>query len=93
MSGSTLRGIAIKLAQSALLMLVLLSAVFFMIRFAPGGPFDDERVLPPEVQAQIEARYGLNAPVHTQYVRWMGRLAHGDLGYSFQYTDQTVTEI
>lgn len=82
-----------RILQSALLMFVLMTAVFFLIRFAPGGPFDGERVLPREVQAQIDARFGLDAPVLIQYGRWLGQLASGDLGYSFQYTDQRVTEI
>ncbi len=93
MSGSSLRQVFSRILQSAALMFALLTAVFFLIRFAPGGPFDGERVLPREVQAQIDARFGLDAPVHLQYWRWLGQLASGDLGYSFQYTDQSVTEI
>ena len=93
MSGATLRQVVTRITQSTFLMFILLTAVFFLIRFAPGGPFDGERVLPREVQAQIEARFGLDAPIYIQYLRWLGQVSRGDLGYSFQYTDQSVTEI
>ncbi len=65
---------------------------FFMLRAAPGGPFDEERQLQPEVKANIEKRYDLDKPLLEQYARYMGRLVQLDLGYSMKRT-QSVKEI
>jgi oligopeptide transport system permease protein len=74
--------------------LFLLSLItFFALRLAPGGPFDSERAFPPEVEAAIQARYGLDRPVPEQFARWMGDVVRGDLHESFQYLGQPVTEI
>lgn len=72
---------------------VIITITFFMMRFAPGGPFTKERVLPEEVRANIEARYHLNEPILKQYGRYMLDLLHGDLGPSYKYKDRTVNEI
>jgi oligopeptide transport system permease protein len=82
-----------KIFNSALLLWVLLTAVFFLIRFAPGGPFDTDRVLAPELRQAIHAHYGLNAPVWHQYLRWLQSGVRGDFGNSFQYPDQPVSEL
>lgn len=74
-------------------LLLLLSLTFFLLRLAPGGPFDSDRVWPPEIQANIAKRYGLNLPMHQQFTAWLGDLAHGDLRESFQYQGRAVTEI
>ncbi len=66
---------------------------FFMIRFAPGGPFSAEREYSAESLAQMEAFYGLDAPLAVQYGRYLSRLLHGDLGPSFLYPGVTVNEI
>jgi oligopeptide transport system permease protein len=74
--------------------LFLLSALtFFALRLAPGGPFDSERAFPPEVEAAIQARYGLDQPLPEQYGRWLGDVLRGDLHESFQYLGQPVTEL
>lgn len=65
---------------------------FFMLRAAPGGPFDEERALQPEVKANIEKRYNLDKPLLTQYSIYMKGLAKGELGYSMKRT-QSVWEI
>ena len=65
---------------------------FFMLRAAPGGPFDDEAVLPAEIQRNIEAQYHLDRPLIEQYFLYMGGLVRGDLGHSMQ-RPQTVWEI
>jgi oligopeptide transport system permease protein len=75
----------------ALFVIVTLS--FFVIRLAPGGPFDQEQALPPEVKANLQAAYGLDAPLMSQYVRYLAGLAHGDLGPSFKFRDFTVAEL
>lgn len=74
-------------------LLILIALAFFMIRVAPGGPFDSERSLPPEVEANLRAAYHLDEPLYQQFGRYLGRLARGDFGPSFQYKDFTVTEL
>ncbi|MGD9599860.1 MAG: ABC transporter permease [Steroidobacteraceae bacterium] len=72
---------------------LLVTAAFFVIRLAPGGPFDEERTILPEVRANLEAAYGLDAPLATQYARYVAGLLRGDLGPSFKYKDTTVNEM
>lgn len=74
-------------------MLVLITIAFFLIRVAPGGPFDSEKVLPPEIRANLEAKYHLDEPVLQQYFRYLGQIVSGDFGPSFQYKDQSVNEL
>lgn len=74
-------------------LLVLVALAFFMMRLAPGGPFDDEKVLPPEIQANLEAAYHLDEPLVQQFGRYLWNVLHGDFGPSFQYKDSTVTEL
>ena len=74
-------------------LLVLVALAFFLLRAAPGGPFDDERALPAEVQAQVEAAYHLDEPLWRQFARYLGGLARGDLGPSFQYPGRTVNQL
>ncbi len=61
---------------------ILITISFFMMRLAPGSPFTGERTLPPEVMANIEAKYHLNDPIMTQYFNYLKQLAHGDFGPS-----------
>ena len=72
---------------------VIVAAAFFVMRLAPGGPFDEEQTIPPEIQANLEAAYGLDQPVIVQFGRYVGGLLHGDLGPSFKYKDYRVTEL
>jgi oligopeptide transport system permease protein len=72
---------------------VLVALAFFLLRAAPGGPFDEERALPPEVQAQVAAAYHLDEPLWRQFARYLGGLARGDLGPSFQYPGRSVNEL
>ncbi|GAB6263172.1 oligopeptide ABC transporter permease OppB [Photobacterium sp. CCB-ST2H9] len=74
-------------------LLVLITISFFLMRFAPGNPFSSERPLPPEVMANIEAKYGLDKPVFEQYTTYLGNILHGDFGPSFKYKDFTVNEL
>lgn len=71
-------------------LLILITISFFMMRLAPGSPFTGERNLPPEVMANIEARYHLNDPIGKQYIDYLIQLAHGNFGPSFKYKDFTV---
>lgn len=72
---------------------ILVAIAFFMIRMAPGGPFDAEKALPPEIEANLRAAYHLDEPLYQQFARYIGNLARGDFGPSFQYRDFTVTEL
>jgi len=64
-----------------------------MVHAAPGGPFDDERVLPPEIEANIAKKYHLDEPLHRQFLRYLGGVVQGDLGPSYSYRDHTVSEL
>ncbi len=72
---------------------VIVTAAFFLMRLAPGGPFDEEQTVPPEIAANLEAAYGLDQPVLVQYGRYLAGLLHGDLGPSFRMKDYGVAEI
>ncbi len=72
---------------------VLMALAFFLIRLAPGGPFDSEKVLLPEIEANLRAAYHLDEPLYQQFARYLGNLLRGDFGPSFQYRDLTVTEL
>lgn len=88
-----LRLALLRLASAIPTLLLLIALAFFMMRAAPGGPFDSERVLPPEVLAQLEQAYHLDEPVWQQFARYLGGVLRGDLGPSFQYTDFSVNEL
>jgi oligopeptide transport system permease protein len=72
---------------------VIVSVSFFIMRLAPGGPFDQDRALPEQVRANIEARYHLDESLWRQYLRYLGDVTRGDLGPSFRYPDRTVNEL
>jgi oligopeptide transport system permease protein len=72
---------------------VIVTAAFFMMRIAPGGPFDSQRHLPPEIERNIEAAYSLDKPLRQQYFLYLDHLAHGDLGPSFKTRDFSVTQL
>jgi oligopeptide transport system permease protein len=69
------------------------TATFFIMRLAPGGPFMSERAIPPEIQANIQAKYGLDQPLLVQYGRYLRNLAQLDLGPSYKYPERTVNQI
>jgi oligopeptide transport system permease protein len=72
---------------------VIVTLAFFMMRAAPGGPFDSERRLPPEVERNVKAAYNLDKPLTQQYLIYLGKLAHGDLGPSYKNKDFTVAQL
>ena len=74
-------------------LLILICLAFFLVKAAPGGPFDFERSLPEEVEANLRAAYNLDDPVYLQLAKYIGDLLQGDFGPSFQYRDYTVTEL
>jgi oligopeptide transport system permease protein len=72
---------------------VIVTLTFFMMRAAPGGPFDSNRRLPPDIEKNIEASYHLDKPLVQQYAIYLGNLLHGDLGPSFRTKDFTVAQL
>ncbi|HEU5136272.1 MAG TPA: ABC transporter permease subunit [Steroidobacteraceae bacterium] len=72
---------------------ILATLSFFIIRLAPGGPFDQEQRLPPAIRANLDAAYGFDRPLIEQYARYLTGVAQGDLGPSLRYKDFTVTEL
>jgi oligopeptide transport system permease protein len=88
-----LRYFLTRLAGAVPTLFVIVTVAFFLVRAAPGGPFDQEQTLPPEIMANLQSAYGLDQPIWTQYERYLGALAHGDFGPSFKYKDFSVTEL
>lgn len=74
-------------------LLIIITIAFFMMRLAPGGPFDKERQLPPEIEANILKAYNLDKPIHEQYFDYLKNLARGDFGPSYKYLDFTVNDL
>lgn len=72
---------------------IIITVAFFLIRSAPGGPFDTDRGLPPQVEENLNAKFHLDEPLIQQYGRYLWDVVRGDLGPSFQYRDFTVTEL
>jgi oligopeptide transport system permease protein len=74
-------------------LLVIVTVAFFMMRIAPGGPFDRERALPPEIERNVLAAYDLDQPLALQYADYLLGVLQGDFGPSFKYRDFTVAEL
>jgi oligopeptide transport system permease protein len=88
-----LRFIVRRLLQMVPVLFIIATLTFFMVRLAPGGPFDTERNTTPEIQKSLDRYYGFNLPVYKQYFRWLGNALRGDLGPSFRYANRTVNEL
>ena len=87
------RFIAIRLLQAIPVILAVITVTFFLVRVAPGGPFDSEKAVIPEVKAALEAQYRLDQPLFNQYLAYLGDLANGDFGPSFKYPGRSVNEL
>jgi oligopeptide transport system permease protein len=72
---------------------VVVTVAFFMMRAAPGSPFSGDRKLPPEIEHNIMAKYGMDKPLPVQYVNYVGGVLHGDFGPSLKYRDKSVLDI
>lgn len=72
---------------------VIVTLSFFLIRVAPGGPFNQERGLSPEIRANLERQFGLEDPLWLQYVHYLNNLLHGNFGPSYNLPDFTVGEL
>jgi len=74
-------------------LLIIVTVSFFLIRMAPGGPFDSEREIPPEIAANLESVYHLDEPLWKQFAYYLKNVVQGDFGPSFKYLDYDVTEL
>ena len=82
-----------RILQAIPVMLVVVTVTFFLVRLAPGGPFDAEKAVPPEVLQALEANYNLDLPVWQQFTHYIGDLLQGDFGPSFRYPGRSVNEL
>lgn len=74
-------------------LLLVIVLAFLMVHAAPGGPFDAERALPPEIEANIARAYHLDEPLPQQFARYLGGVLRGDFGPSYRYRDYSVSEL
>jgi oligopeptide transport system permease protein len=82
-----------RLAVGLPTLLVIITLSFFMMRIAPGGPFSQDRPLPPEILRNIERAYNLDQPLWRQYAIYLGGVVRGDFGPSYRTKDFTVNEL
>ena len=82
-----------RIAIAIPVILIVASITFFLVRLAPGGPFDAEKVVPPQVMKNLNAVYNLDAPIFIQYADYVINLVQGDFGPSFRYPGRSVTEM
>jgi oligopeptide transport system permease protein len=88
-----LRFIGRRLLVAIPTLLVVVTVAFFMMRAAPGSPFDLDRKLSPSIERNLRAKYGMNRPLPAQYLDYVGGVLRGDLGPSLRYKDKTVLQI
>jgi oligopeptide transport system permease protein len=88
-----LRYIGRRLLIAVPTLFLVVTLAFFMMRAAPGGPFDLDRKLSPEIEANVRAKYGLNKPLSQQYADYLAGVARGDLGPSLKYRNKSVLDI
>jgi oligopeptide transport system permease protein len=74
-------------------LIMVATITFSIMHVVPGGPFDTEKILPPEIKANIEAKYHLDKPLPLQYLLYMKQLFQGDLGPSYKYLGRDVSDI
>ena len=79
-----------RIAGTVPTLLILVTLSFFVIRLAPGGPFDEERALTPQVRANLDHLYGLDQPLGLQYLHYLAGVVHGDFGLSYKLRDESV---
>jgi len=82
-----------RLAWGVPVLWLVATATFILMHVVPGGPFDQEKSLPPEIRANVDAKYHLDRPVLTQYVLYLGDLLRGNLGPSYKYLGRNVDDI
>lgn len=82
-----------RLVEAVIVLLVIVTMTFVLLRLVPGGPFDQEKALPPDIKANIEKKYNLDKPLVTQYFNYLGGMLKGDMGESYKYLGRPVSEI
>lgn len=82
-----------RLGSAVPTLFIIITIAFFMMRLAPGGPFDREKQLPPEIEANILRAYDLDKPIHQQYFIYLKNILQGDFGPSYKYLDFTVNDL
>lgn len=82
-----------RLIYSVITIWIVISITFLLMHLIPGGPFDDEKKLPPQIKANLEEKFGLDKPLSTQYTAYLDDVIHGDLGPSMRYEGKTVNEV
>ena len=82
-----------RLATAIPVLLAVITLTFVMVHSAPGGPFDEEKAVSPEVLVKLNERYNLNEPLVVQYFDYLGNVLQGDFGPSFRYPSRSVTEL
>lgn len=82
-----------RILQAIPVLLIVITVTFFMVRIAPGGPFDAEKTVPPEVLKSLNERYHLDDPLYLQFYDYLKNISHGDFGPSFKYPGRSVTEM
>ena len=87
------RSIVSRLLQGLVVLFVLMTVTFFLIRALPGGPFTQEKAIPAHILEKIREHYGLNEKLHVQYLRNLTNLLRGDLAYSLRMEGRPVAEV
>ena len=82
-----------RLLQAIPTIWIIVTLSFLLMHAVPGGPFDSEKTLSPEIQKNLEKKYNLDKPLYKQYFIYLNNLVHGDLGPSFKYKDYSVNEL
>lgn len=88
-----IRLICVRVLTAIPVLFFVILFTFILVRLAPGGPFDEERAVPPAVLENLNRQYHLDDPVYVQFFDYIGNLLHGDFGPSFKYASRSVTEI
>lgn len=87
------RFILSRLSHSLAVLWAVATLTFILMHITPGGPFDREQRLPPQVMANIQAKYHLDQPLWNQYILYLKGIVQGDLGPSYKYLNRNVTDI
>lgn len=82
-----------RLLEAIPVLFVIVTMTFFLVRVAPGGPFDDEKSVTADIQAQLEAYYNLDGTLFEQYTDYLRDLLRADLGPSFKNASYSVNEL
>ena len=82
-----------RLGTAIPVLLAVITVTFVMVHSAPGGPFDEEKAVSPEVLVKLNERYNLNEPLMVQYFDYLSNVLQGDFGPSFRYPSRSVTEL